>query len=119
LTAKNPLAYSLLKWAENPSASKAWGEMMKQANGQLKNLFEGDLQEVFLGDFAFLAFGTLSMNKARRFGFCGFVDTFEIVFEMFQEMGKLGVLPPPCRLTLQDLWSKSTQLDQVVNDMLA
>lgn len=89
------LSYSLLKWAKDPSASKAWDEMMKQSNGQLKkNLFEGDLQEVFLGDFAFLAFGTLSMNKARRFGFCGFVDTLESIFDMFQEMGKLGMLPP-------------------------
>jgi len=68
---------------------------MKQSKGQLKkNLFEGDFQDVFMGDFAFLPFGTLSMNKVRRFGFSGFVDTLESIFEMFQEMGKLGILPP-------------------------
>ncbi|KAE8822955.1 hypothetical protein PTNB85_10343 [Pyrenophora teres f. teres] len=89
------LSHSLVEWAERPSTPKAWEEMMKQSNGQLKkNLFEGDFQDVFMGDFAFIPFGTLSMNKARRFGFCGFVDTLESIFEMFQEMGKLGVLPP-------------------------
>ncbi|KAH7110540.1 hypothetical protein B0J11DRAFT_498981 [Dendryphion nanum] len=89
------LSHPLVKWAEDPSTSKAWEEMMKQSKGALKkNLFEGDFQDVFMGDFAFLPFGTLSMNKVRRFGFCGFVDTLESIFEMFQEMGTLGVLPP-------------------------
>ena len=89
------LSHPLVKWAEDPATSKAWEEMMKQSKGQLKkNLFEGDFQDVFMGDFAFLPFGTLSMNKVRRFGFSGFVDTLESIFEMFQEMGKLGILPP-------------------------
>lgn len=33
------------------------------------------------------------MNKARRYGFCGFVDTLESIFELFQGMEKLGTLP--------------------------
>lgn len=89
------LSHPLVEWAERPSTSKAWEEMMEQSDGQLKkNLFEGNFQDLFIGDFAFLPFGTLSMNKTRRFGFCGFVDTLESIFEMFQEMGKLGLLPP-------------------------
>lgn len=68
---------------------------MKASSGQLKkNVFDGKAQDVFMGDFAFLPFGTLAMNKTRRFGFCGFVDTLESIFEMFQEMEKLGILPP-------------------------
>lgn len=89
------LSYPLVKWAEEPSTPKAWEEMMQQSNGQLKkNLFEGDFQDVFMGDFAFSPFGTLSMNKAKRFGWNGFVDTIEAIFEMFQEMVQLGLLPP-------------------------
>jgi hypothetical protein len=89
------LSRPLVKWAEEPSTAKAWEDMMKKSGGQLKkNMFDGKSQDVFMGDYSFLPFGTLSMNKARRFGFCGFVDTLESIFEMFQEMEKLGILPP-------------------------
>ncbi|KAH7385609.1 hypothetical protein BKA66DRAFT_583232 [Pyrenochaeta sp. MPI-SDFR-AT-0127] len=89
------LSHPLVQWAEKPPTAKTWEEIMKQSNGQLtKNMFEGDFQDVFMGDFAFLPFGTLSMNKARQFGFCGFVDTLESIFEMFQETEKLGIPPP-------------------------
>jgi hypothetical protein len=37
---------------------------------------------------------TLSMNKARLLGWCGFVDVAESVFLTFQEMYKLKMLPP-------------------------
>jgi len=33
------------------------------------------------------------MNKARRMGWTGFVDTMEAVFEMYKEMGDLGMVP--------------------------
>ncbi|KAF2856367.1 hypothetical protein T440DRAFT_106777 [Plenodomus tracheiphilus IPT5] len=89
------LSKPLAKWAEEPGTAKAWEEMMKGSNGQLKkNLFDGKSQDIFMGDFAFIPFGTTSMNKARIHGFNGFVDTLESVFEMFTEMAELGVLPP-------------------------
>jgi len=31
----------------------------------------------------------------RRFGFNGFVDTMESVFEVYQDMAKMGVIPAP------------------------
>jgi hypothetical protein len=89
------LAYPLVDWAKDPSTQGAWEEMMKQSNGQLtKNMFDGKTQDVFAGDFAFIPFGTLSMSKVRLFGFNGFVDTLESIFEMFQELETLGMLPP-------------------------
>jgi len=89
------LSRPLVKWAKEPATAKAWENMMKESNGQLKkNMFDDKSQDMFMGDYAFLPFGTLAMNKARRFGFCGFVDTLESIFEMFQEMEKLGSLPP-------------------------
>ena len=45
------------------------------------------------GDAALLISPSLSMNKARRLGWTGFVDTSESLFEMYSEMAKLGMLP--------------------------
>lgn len=89
------LAHPLIKWAQEPSTTNAWQEMMRDSGKQLKkNLFDGSSQDVFMGDYALLPMGTLSMNKARRYGFCGFVDTLESIFEMFRELETLGFLPP-------------------------
>ncbi|KAF3052334.1 hypothetical protein E8E11_009815 [Didymella keratinophila] len=87
--------FRLADWASDLSARKAWEEIMAKSNGKLtENPWDGDLKDFFMGDFAYLPFGTPSMNKARRCGFCGLADTLESVFEMFQEMEKLGTLPP-------------------------
>jgi hypothetical protein len=45
------------------------------------------------GDAALRISPSLSMNKARRLGWIGFVDTRESLFEMYSEMAKLGMLP--------------------------
>lgn len=88
-------SFTLAQWASDPSRKQAWEDIMAKSGGKVtENPWEGDLKDFFMGDFAYLAFGTPSMNKARRYGFCGFVDTLESVFEMFQEMEKLGTLPP-------------------------
>jgi nucleoside-diphosphate-sugar epimerase len=89
---------TLMQWSADPAVHRAWREMMQQSNGQLtKDMFDDKLQDVFLGDFALMPIGVLSLNKVRRFGFCGFVDTLESVFEMYTEMETLG-LPPPMKV---------------------
>ncbi|KNG51467.1 nad dependent epimerase dehydratase [Stemphylium lycopersici] len=88
------LAHPLSAWVKDPSVPQAWEEMMNQSNGQLTEKILDDKDTVAMAEFTFTAFGTLSMNKVRRFGFSGFVDTIESVFEMYQEMAKLGMLPP-------------------------
>ncbi|KAJ4983195.1 nad dependent epimerase dehydratase family protein [Stagonosporopsis vannaccii] len=88
-------SFTLAQWASDHSVKEAWEEIMANSSGKVtENPWDGNLKEFFMGDFAYLPFGTPSMNKARRYGFCGFVDTLESVFEMFQEMEKLGTLPP-------------------------
>lgn len=47
------------------------------------------------GDMAANAFGSLSMNKSRHFGWTGHVDTHESLFMAYSEMSKIGMLPPP------------------------
>ncbi|KAF9693149.1 hypothetical protein EKO04_008784 [Ascochyta lentis] len=87
-------SFTLAQWAADPSRRKAWEEIMAKSNGQLtENPWDGDLKDFFMGDFAYLAFGTPSMNKAKRYGFSGFLDTLESIFEMFQEMERLGTVP--------------------------
>ncbi|KAI8936343.1 hypothetical protein NX059_006757 [Plenodomus lindquistii] len=89
------LSKSLEKWSAEPSTTKAWTEMMKKSNGQLKrNLLDGKSLDVHMCDFSYIPFGTLSMNKTRMYGFNGFVDTLEGIFEMYTELIQLGVLPP-------------------------
>lgn len=88
-------SFTLVQWTADPSRKEAWEQLMANSDGHLtENPWNGDLKDFFMGDFAYVALGTVSMNKARRYGFCGFVDTLESVFEMFQEMERLGRLPP-------------------------
>lgn len=53
-----------------------------------------DIEASFtFGDAALFSSPILSMNKARRLGWTGFVDTRESIFEMYSEMADLGMLP--------------------------
>ncbi|KAG9186816.1 hypothetical protein G6011_09924 [Alternaria panax] len=89
------MIYPLRKWVEETNVAKDWEEMMKQSNGQLTmNVPEVDKQTFAMADFSFAVVGTLSGHKVRRFGFNGYVDTMESIFETYQEMAKLGMLPP-------------------------
>ena len=88
-------SFMLADWARDPVNRSAWEEIMAKSNGKVtENPWDGDGKDFLMADFAYLPFGTASMNKTKRYGFSGFVDTLESVFEMFQEMEKLGSLPP-------------------------
>ena len=88
-------SFMLADWARDPVNRSAWEEIMAKSNGKVtENPWDGDGKDFLMADFAYLPFGTASMNKTKRYGFSGFVDTLESVFEMFQEMVKLGSLPP-------------------------
>lgn len=67
---------------------------MAASNGQLKyNPFD-DIEAGFgCADAALAPVPVVNMNKARRLGWTGFVDTRESVFKMYQEMVELGMLP--------------------------
>lgn len=84
----------LVEWAKDDSNKKTWEKMMEESNGQLDtNIFDSDLQDFDMADFSCMPTTTLSMSKVRRFGFSGFVDTLESVFETFQEFERMGLLP--------------------------
>lgn len=90
----NRRLFSLVEWAAKPENQEAWQTLMKNSGGQLTDNPFADIEANFVfGDAAFVGICMLSMNKARRLGWTGFVDTIESLFEMYSEMGKLGMLP--------------------------
>ena len=46
-----------------------------------------------MGDGYLISMATLNMNKARRMGWTGYVDTIESIHEMYAENAKLGLVP--------------------------
>ncbi|KAI9170629.1 Short chain dehydrogenase gsfE [Paramyrothecium foliicola] len=100
---KNPLGYgpplelrrrfTLREWADDEANEKAWESMMESSAGELTwNPFK-EKDFVFNGDVIYMPFGTPSSIKTRRFGFSGFVDPLESIYEMYEEFQKLGMLP--------------------------
>lgn len=70
-----------------------WREVMAQSAGKVTHDPFTEPEAVFTEDFAYLRFGSMCLNKARRLGWTGFVDTLEAIFEMYREMEQLGMLP--------------------------
>lgn len=88
-------AFSMRKWADDPANIAAWKEIMKAHPSITNNPFDDPDNYFTWSDAAYMMpVGPLSMNKARRMGWTGFVDTIEALFEMYYEMAKLGMLPP-------------------------
>ncbi|KIW10997.1 hypothetical protein PV08_10296 [Exophiala spinifera] len=86
------LAFSMVGWAKDPENHKAWKDIMQRENLTFDPFLEVEAN-FLIGDVMFVLFGPLSMNKARRLGWTGFVDTMESIFEMNQELNALGMLP--------------------------
>lgn len=86
--------FTLSSWAAEAENQAAWKEIM--AKHQLSHNPFDDVEAHFtFGDAA--AWGLalcLSTNKARFFGFTGFVDTLESLYKSYAELAKLGMLPP-------------------------
>ncbi|KAK4987757.1 hypothetical protein LTR50_004410 [Elasticomyces elasticus] len=92
--AKPRFSFTLSDWATKPENHKAWQDIMKKHN-LTHNPFEDVEAHFTFGDAA--AWGlalALSMNKARYFGWTGYVDTLESLFKSYDELNKLGMLPP-------------------------
>jgi hypothetical protein len=86
--------FSLVDWASKPENQEAWQTLMKNSGGQLTdNPFSDPEANFVFGDAAFMGMGSLCMNKARRLGWTGFVDTMESLFEMYADMAELGMVP--------------------------
>ena len=87
-------AFSLSQWAQDKSNAEIWRKLMNESGGRLTHDPFEDLVAHFTFADAICLRMNLSMNKARRLGWTGFVDTTESIFEMYKEMESLGMLPP-------------------------
>ncbi|KAK0872996.1 hypothetical protein LTS02_000932 [Friedmanniomyces endolithicus] len=84
-------AWTLSGWAQDPTNAKAWKEIMEK-HKVTHNPFDDIEAHFTFGDFA--AWGpafTLSMNKARCFGWTGHVDTLESLYLAYSELSKVSV----------------------------
>jgi len=87
-------SFTLSKWAEDPKNQQAWKEIM-QKHQLTHNPFEDIEGHFTFGDA--VAWGPafqLSMNKARSFGWSGHVDTLESLHIAYEELHRIGMLPP-------------------------
>ncbi|KAG9943219.1 hypothetical protein KCU85_g8802, partial [Aureobasidium melanogenum] len=90
------LSRTFADWAKDSCNAEAWKQIMNNSNGKVKvDVFEDELENVNMADFVYYKIGQPSSAKLRRFGFSGFVDTMEAVFELYQDFAKMGVIPVP------------------------
>lgn len=90
------LSRPLAEWAEEEANAKVWKQIMEASSGQtVVDHFEISKDTFIMGDFNFIRIGPMSHVKLRKFGFNGFVDSLESIFEMYEDMAVLGHLPPP------------------------
>lgn len=95
--ATHHVRFTLTNWARQKHVQRAWAEII-ELHG-LKNarkLEDMDVDRIFSFADGSLLGGSLdlSMNKARKMGWHGFVDTSESIKEVLKEFGELGMLPP-------------------------
>ncbi|KAF2690074.1 NAD dependent epimerase/dehydratase family protein-like protein [Lentithecium fluviatile CBS 122367] len=91
------IRFTLVDWAKRPEVQKAWEEIMaKNIHKGTTKLQDMDIDRIFAFADGSLAGGTLdlSMNKARKMGWHGLVDTSECFREVLGEFVGLGMLPP-------------------------
>ncbi|MCJ1333741.1 hypothetical protein MMC10_010441 [Thelotrema lepadinum] len=89
-------SFRFADWAKEPENKQAWNDIVETNNKVIYNPFEDEnVEEIFsLADFMMMAFPTVSMNKARIFGWTGFVDTLEGACEAISDMATMGMLSP-------------------------
>lgn len=90
------LSRTFADWAKDSCNAEAWKQIMNNSNGKVKfDVFEDELDNVNMADFVYYKIGQPSSAKFRSFGFSGFVDTMEAVFELYQDFAKMGMIPAP------------------------
>ena len=82
----------LVKWSQRDNIKEAWQKLAKR-----EGLEEDGFEKATWGFLGFV-FGrnfdlVISMSKARKMGWAGYVDTWEAIEGVFAELEKEGVLP--------------------------
>ncbi|RVX70234.1 hypothetical protein B0A52_05567 [Exophiala mesophila] len=87
--------FNFIEWAKRPATRQAWVEL-KEEHKLNTNPLENPEKT-----FAFLQFALeltwswqTSMNKARKFGWHGYVDSIESIHSVFQKFTVMKMIPP-------------------------
>ena len=86
--------FTLSEWAKKPENHAAWKEIMAKHKLTDDPFDDVEANFVFADAEAWGLSLALTTNKAKYFGFTGFVDTIESTYKAYAEMNKLGMLPP-------------------------
>ncbi|KAF2165048.1 hypothetical protein M409DRAFT_24434 [Zasmidium cellare ATCC 36951] len=90
--------FSLQEWSESQEVVDAW-EVLSKRHGLRFDPFKDRAQVFGITDSALLGGWplSLSMRKARKFGFHGTVDSYESAFETIKALARMGVAVPMVR----------------------
>lgn len=81
-----------------PEVEQAWRELAKQHELVLDPFDDLYRARIFsFADSAVIGDGpmSISMRKARQFGFFGTVDTYQSIFDALKDMAQLKLIAPP------------------------
>jgi hypothetical protein len=87
--------FRLVDWAKQTHVQRAWDEIVAKHGLKMGKLGDMDIDRIFgFADGSLLGASLdLTMGKARKMGWCGFVDSSEAVREVLGEFGELGMIP--------------------------
>lgn len=102
--------FRLVDWAKQEKVQNAWEELVLKhglASGKLQDM---DIDRIFaFTDGSLLGNSIdLTMNKARKFGWHGFVDSNDAIKEVLCEFGDLKMIPP-----LENKWRNPGSLERM------
>ncbi|KAL2350176.1 NAD dependent epimerase/dehydratase family protein-like protein [Cryomyces antarcticus] len=87
--------FTLTEWAKQPEVAQAWKELAEKHGLVDKEL--RDVDRIFSFTDAALSWCypiNFSMDKARKLGWHGFVDSSECILEVFKDFEKSKMIPP-------------------------
>ena len=88
--------FTLVDWAKQEKVQKAWEEIISQYDLKVAKLQDMDIDRIF-GFTDGMLMGSssldLTMNKARKMGWHGFVDSNDAIREVLGEFADLGMIP--------------------------
>lgn len=86
--------FTVASWAKKDEVKKAWAELAEENDLSQKELVDVDRVFGFLdGTLCRPAPLNFSMDKSRKLGWHGFVDSTESLLEVFKDLAKIKMIP--------------------------
>ncbi|KAF1833745.1 NAD dependent epimerase/dehydratase family protein-like protein [Decorospora gaudefroyi] len=89
------VGFTLTSWAKQEKVQKAWEELIAKHELSVNKLQDMDIDRIFgFTDGGLMGLPLdLTMNKARKMGWCGFVDSNDAIKEVLGEFAELKMIP--------------------------